>query len=82
MAEWELWEGGPFGEPNFGPLDGFARIERPQLEKQFVPIASEGYRHWDFLKVASLEKLVGPAIQMILVSPVAEIVVTVGPESD
>ena len=45
LVEEELWEGGPLEEPDFGPLDGFAVIERPRLEKQFVPTTSEGCRH-------------------------------------
>ena len=65
LAEWELWDGGPLEEPDFRPLDGFARIERPRLEKQFVPIASGGCRHWDFLGWAGLEGLIGPAAQRI-----------------
>ena len=47
-----------------------------------MPIAFEGCRHWDSLELADLEELTGPAAQMIWVSPVAEIVVIAGPESD
>ena len=65
LAEWELWDGGPLEELDFGPLDGFARIERPRLEKQFVPIVSGRCRHWDFLGWAGLVGLVGPAAQRI-----------------
>ena len=49
---------------------------------QFEPTTFGGCRHWGSLEVAGLEKLVGPAAQMILESPVAEIVGIVGPESD
>ena len=59
LVEEELWDGGPLEEPDFGPLDGFAVIERPRLEKQFVPTAFEGCRHW------GLEELIGPAAQRI-----------------
>ena len=57
-------------------------IGRPRLKMQFVPTAFEGYRHWGSLELADLEELIGPAAQRIWVSPVAEIVVIVGPESD
>ena len=57
-------------------------IGRPRLGMQFGPTTFEGCRHWGSLEVAGLEKLVGPAIQMILVSPVAEIVGIARPESD
>ena len=65
LVEGELWEGGPFEEPDFGPRDGFAVIGWPGLEKQFVPTTFEGCRHWDFLGWAGLEELIGPAAQRI-----------------
>ena len=65
LVEEELWEDGPFEEPDFGLQDGFAMIERPRLEKQFVPTASEGCRHWGYLGWADLEELIGPAAQRI-----------------
>ena len=49
---------------------------------QFGPTAFEGCRHWGSLELADLEELIGPAAQMIWVSPMAEIVMIVGPESD
>ena len=58
LVEEELWDGGPLEEPDFGPLDGFAVIERPRLEKQFVPTAFEGCRHWGYLGWAGLEELI------------------------
>ena len=57
-------------------------IGRPRQEKQFVPTASEGCRHWDFLGWAGLEELIGPAAQRILGTPAVEIVVIIGPRSD
>ena len=57
-------------------------IRRPQLRTQFGPTAFEGCRHWGSLELADLKELIGPAAQMIWVSPVAEIVVIAGPESD
>ena len=57
-------------------------IGRPQLGMQFGPTAFEGCRRWGSLELAGLEELTGPAAQKIWVSPVAEIVVIVGPESD
>ena len=65
LVEEELWEGGPFEELDFGPQDGFAEIERPRLEKQFVPTAFEGCRHWGYLGWAGLEELIGPTAQRI-----------------
>ena len=65
LVEEELWEGGPLAEPDFGPLDGFARTERPRLEKQFVPTTSEGCRHWGYLGWAGLVGLIGPVAQRI-----------------
>ena len=82
LAEWELWDGGPLEELDFGPLDGFARIERPRLGKQFVPIASGGCRHWGYLGWAGLEALIGPTAQRIWGTPAVEIVVIIGPGSD
>ena len=82
LVEWELWDGGPLEEQDFGPLDGFARIERPRLEKQFVLTTFEGCRHWGFLGWAGLEELIGPAAQRIYGTPVVGIVVIIGPESD
>ena len=64
------------------PWSGLAMIGRLQLGMQFGPTTFRGCRHWGSLEVADLEKLVGPAVQMILVSPVAEIVRIVGPESN
>ena len=49
---------------------------------QFEPTAFEGCRHWSSLELAGLEELIGPAAQMIWVSPVAKIVMIVGPELD
>ena len=57
-------------------------IGRPRLKMRFVPTAFGGCRHWDSLELADLEELTGPTAQMIWVSPVAEIVVIAGPESD
>ena len=82
LVEEELWEGGPLEEPDFGPLDGFAVIGRPRLEKQFVLTTFAGCRHWGYLGWAGLEELIGSAAQRILVSLVAEIVEIAGPESD
>ena len=82
LAEWELWDGGPLEEPDFEPLDGFARIERPRLKMRFVLTVFGGCRRWDSLELASLEELIGPTIQRIWVSPMVEIVVTIGPGSD
>ena len=65
LVEEKLWEGGRLEETDFAPLDGFAEIERPRLEKQFASIASEGCRRWDFLGWAGLEGLIGPAAQRI-----------------
>ena len=64
------------------PWSGFAMIGWLRLKMQFVPTAFEGCRHWGYLEWAGLEELIGPAAQRIWVSPVAEIVVTIGPESD
>ena len=52
-------------EPKFGPQDGFAVIEQPRLEKQFVPTTSEGCRHWGYLGWAVLEAVIGLAAQRI-----------------
>ena len=57
-------------------------IGRLRLGMQFEPTIFRGCRHWGSLEVAGLEELVGPTVQMILVSPVAEIVRIAGPESD
>ena len=57
-------------------------IERPRLKMRFGPTAFGGCRHWDSLELAGLEELIGPTVQMIWVSPVAEIVVIAAPESD
>ena len=57
-------------------------IARLRPKTQFEPTTFGGCRHWGSLEVASLEKLVGPAVQMILVSPVAEIVRIARLESD
>ena len=57
-------------------------IERPRLEKQFMPTAFEGCRHWDFPGWAGLKELIGPAAQRIWVSSVTGIVVIAGLESD
>ena len=57
-------------------------IGRPRLKMRFGPTAFGGCRHWDSLELASLEELIGLAAQRIMVSPVAGIVVIVGPESD
>ena len=65
LVKEELWDGGPLEEPDFGPLDGFARIERPRLEKQFALIVSGRCRHWVFLGWAGLVGLIGLAAQRI-----------------
>ena len=57
-------------------------IRRPRLRTQFGLTAFEGCRHWGSLELAGLEELIRSAAQMIWVSPVAEIVGIVGPESD
>ena len=57
-------------------------IGQPRLRTQFGPTAFAGCRHWGSLELASLEELIEPAAQRIWVSPVAEIVVIAGPESD
>ena len=57
-------------------------IGRPRLKMQFVRTTFGGCRHWGSLESASLEELIGPAAQMIWVSPVAEIVVIAELESD
>ena len=57
-------------------------IGQPRLRTQFRPTTFRGCWHWDSLELADLEELIGPAAQMIWVSPVAEIVVIAGPESD
>ena len=54
----------------------------PQLKMQFGSTVFEGYRHWDSLELAGLEELTGPVAQRIWVSPVVDIVVIAGPESD
>ena len=61
------------------PWSGFAMIGQLRLGMQFEPTAFGGCRHWGSLEVAGLEKLVGPTVQMILVSPVAKIVGIAGP---
>ena len=57
-------------------------IGRLRLRTQFGSTVFGGCRHWDSLKLADLEGLIGPAAQMIWVSLVAEIVEIAGPESD
>ena len=57
-------------------------IGRPRLTMQFGPTAFGGCRHWDSLELAGLEELTGPVAQRIWVSPVVDIVVIAGPESD
>ena len=57
-------------------------IGRPRLRTQFGPTTFGGCRHWGSLEVVSLEELVGLTAQMILVSPMTEIVGIVGPELD
>ena len=57
-------------------------IGRPRLKMRFRLTAFGGCQHWDFLELAGLEELIRPTAQMIWVSPVAEIVVIAGPESD
>ena len=57
-------------------------IGRPRLKMRFMLTAFAGCRHWDSLERAGLEELIGPAAQRIWVSPVAEIVVIIGLESD
>ena len=47
---------------------------------QFGPTTFGGCRHWDYLELAGLEELIGPATQMIWVSPMVEIVKIAGPE--
>ena len=57
-------------------------IGRPRLKMQFVSTAFGGCRHWDSLELAGLEELIRPSAQKIWVSPVVEIVMIAGPESD
>ena len=57
-------------------------IGRLRLEMQFEPTTFGGCRHWVSLEVAGLEEWVRLAVQMILVSPVAEIVEIARSESD
>ena len=61
---------------------GFAMIVQLRLRMQFELTTFGVCRHWGSLEVAGLEKLVGSAVQMILVSPVAEIVGIARAESD
>ena len=64
------------------PWSGFVMIGRLRLGMQFGPTTFGGCQHWDSLEVAGLKELIGPAAQMIWVSPVVEILVITGPESD
>ena len=64
------------------PWSGFEMIGRLRLGMQFRPTTFGGCQHWGSLEVADLEKLVGPAAQIILVSPMAEIFGIAGPELD
>ena len=57
-------------------------IGRLRLRMEFEPTSFRVCRHSGSLELAGLEELTGPTGQMIWVSPVAEIVVIVGPESD